>query len=77
MSGVLSRQTGQGNCRQPDKIIVAQYLILRNKILIPLLAGAEKRVEKKPSTNIYEIDSHYKNIQSEMQEIFNILKIAA
>jgi len=56
---------------------ITAFLILRNKILIPLLAGAEKRVEKKPSTNIYEIDSHYKNIQSEMQEIFNILKIAA
>jgi len=42
-----------------------------------LLAGAEKRVENKPSKNIYEIDSHYKKIQSEMQKIFNILKIAA
>lgn len=44
------------------------FLILRNKILIPLLAGAEKRMSK--PRNIFEIDSHYKNIQSEMQEIF-------
>jgi len=56
---------------------ITAFLLLRNKILIPLLAGAEKRVENKPSKNIYEIDSHYKNIQSEMQKIFNILKIAA
>ena len=29
------------------------------------------------ANSIYEIDSHYKNIQLEMQEIFNILKIVA
>lgn len=56
---------------------ITAFLILRNKILIPLLAGAAKRVGNKPLKNIYEIDSHYKNIQLEMQEIFNILKIAA
>lgn len=56
---------------------VSAFLILRNKILIPLLSGAEKIMDKPEPKNIHEIDSHYKNIQSEMKEIFNILKIAA
>ncbi len=53
------------------------FLILRNKILIPLLSGAEKRINKSKPMSMYEIDVHYENIQSEMQEIFDILKVAA
>ena len=53
------------------------FLILRNKILIPLLSGAEKKIDKPKPRSMYEIDVHYENIQSEMQEIFDILKVAA
>ena len=56
---------------------ITAFLILRNKILIPLLSGAEKIINKPKPRSMYEIDVHYKNIQSEMQEVFDILKVAA
>jgi hypothetical protein len=42
-------------------------LVLREKILIPLLAGAEKHHPGPKPRNFSTIDIHYKNIQHEMQ----------
>jgi hypothetical protein len=53
------------------------FLVLREKILIPLLAGVEKHHPSPKPRNLCNIDVHYKNIQLEMQQIFKITKIAA
>jgi hypothetical protein len=52
-------------------------LVLREKILIPLLAGAEKHPPSSKPISFSTIDIHYKNIQQEMQQIFEIYKMAA
>ncbi|MEW6141500.1 MAG: hypothetical protein AB1733_25030 [Thermodesulfobacteriota bacterium] len=56
---------------------MAGFLVLREKVLIPLLAGAcNLKAGRKPS-NRCEIDIHYENIQREMQNIFETIGIAA
>lgn len=53
------------------------FLVLREKVLIPLLAGVGKRKPGRKLKNRSEIDFHYENIQTEMQKIFEITRIAA
>lgn len=56
---------------------MASFLVLREKVLIPLLAGAcNLKPGRKPS-NRCKIDIHYENIQREMQNIFETIGIAA
>ena len=51
-------------------------LVLRNKVLVPLLAQQGKR-STRPRCHMAPIDVHYDNIQKHMQHAFNILGIAA
>jgi hypothetical protein len=56
---------------------MAGFIVLREKVLIPLLAGAcNLKAGRKPS-NRSQIDIHYENIQREMQNVFEIIGIAA
>ncbi|MEW6376505.1 MAG: hypothetical protein AB1502_12045 [Thermodesulfobacteriota bacterium] len=56
---------------------MAGFLVLREKVLIPLLAGACNLKTGRKPTNRSEIDVHYENIQREMQNIFKTIGIAA
>ena len=56
---------------------MAGFIVLREKVLIPLLATAGNRKPGRKPTNRSPIDIHYENIQSEMQNIFEIIGIAA
>ena len=56
---------------------MAGFIMLREKVLIPLLAGAGNRKSGRKPSNRSEIDIHYENIQREMQNIFEIIGIAA
>jgi hypothetical protein len=56
---------------------IAGFIVLREKVLIPLLAGAGNRKPGRKPTNRSQIDMHYENVQSEMQNIFEIIGIAA
>jgi len=56
---------------------IAGFIVLREKVLIPLLAGAGNRKPGRKPTNRSQIDIHYENVQSEMQNIFEIIGIAA
>lgn len=61
---------------------MAAFITLKNKVLMPLLARIENSKSKKTSKSISKkyalpIDVHYKNIQCEMESIFEHLKIAA
>ena len=53
------------------------FLVLRDKVLSPLLANAGKLKHGAKPKNRPEIDFHYDNIQIEMQNIFKCLNIAA
>ncbi len=55
---------------------VVALLLLRNKVLVPLLANQGKR-HRGPRGHMSPIDLHYDNIQKEMQHAFNLLGIAA
>jgi hypothetical protein len=56
---------------------MAGFIVLREKVLIPLLAGAcNLKAGRKPS-NRSQIDIHYENIQREMQNVFELIGIAA
>jgi hypothetical protein len=49
---------------------MAAFIVLRDKVLLPLLAAAGKRKKGPKPPNRSEIDFHYDNIQTEMQNIF-------
>jgi DNA-binding transcriptional ArsR family regulator len=53
------------------------FIVLHDKVLCPLLAGAGKRKTGPKSPNRSQIDFHYDNIQIEMQNIFKCLNIAS
>lgn len=53
------------------------FVVLRKKVLNPLLAGAMVRKLGPKPKNRSQIDVHYENIRSEMQNIFDIIGIAA
>lgn len=56
---------------------MSAILTIRDKVLIPLLANAGKREKGRPCMNQIELNTHYRNIQGEMQNIFKIIGIAA
>jgi hypothetical protein len=53
------------------------FLVLREKVLVLLLAGAGNRKPGRKPSNRSEIDVHYENIQREMQNIFETIGITA
>ena len=53
------------------------FIVLHDKVLCPLLAGAGKRKPGPKPPSRSEIDFHYDNIQIEMQKVFKCLSIAA
>lgn len=56
---------------------MAAFLVLREKVLIPLLANAGNLKRRRRPANRCEIDIHYENIQTEMQKLFKTIGIAA
>jgi hypothetical protein len=55
---------------------MAGFIVLREKVLTPLLAGIGNRKPGRKPTDRSRIDIHYENVQSEMQSIFEIIGIA-
>jgi hypothetical protein len=53
------------------------FIVLREKVLIPLLASAGSRKAGPKPRNRSQLDIHYDNIQIEMQKIFQTMNIAA
>jgi predicted transcriptional regulator len=56
---------------------ITAFCVLREKILIPLLACAGKRKPTPKLIDQCKLDNHYDNIRIEMQHIFDELKLAA
>ena len=53
------------------------FLVLRDKVLIPLLANAGNLKRGRKPINRCQIDIHYQNIRTEMQKLFKTIGIAA
>jgi len=56
---------------------LAGILILREKVIKPVLAGAGRKHPGRPPKNIHLIDKHYENLQREMFRTFEALGLAA
>jgi hypothetical protein len=56
---------------------IAALIIIREKVLKPVLAGAGKPKLGRPPKNIDPLDVHYINLQSELSRTFKTLGVAA
>ncbi len=56
---------------------MAALVTLLDKVIKPLLAGADKRRLETMPDNPHPIDRHYEAIQREMRDLFNALGLAA
>ncbi len=51
------------------------YMVLRDKVIKPLLAGVVRRRGKAPK-NVTAIDRHYLNLREELRQTFKTLGLA-
>ena len=63
--------------RRPGIRTLAGLLILREKVLKPVLAGVARPKRGRPPKNIHPLDHHYQKLQCEMLAILQTLKLAA
>jgi hypothetical protein len=63
--------------RRPGIRTLAGLLILREKVLKPVLAGVCRPKRGRPPKNIHPLDEHYQNPQREMPATLQTLKPAA
>ena len=49
------------------------YVVLRDKVLKPMLAGAAPRGQTEPPKNLSPLDAHYLALQREMNRTFETL----
>ena len=52
------------------------YLLLREQVIKPLLAGAARRLGQPPKV-VHPLDQHYLNLRTEMSRTFETLGLAA
>jgi hypothetical protein len=55
--------------------VMCAYLVLRDKVIKPVLAGVTRPRGKAPK-NVTAIDQHYLNLREELQQTFNTLGLA-
>jgi hypothetical protein len=63
--------------RRPGIRTLAGLLILREKVLKPVLAGVYHPKRGRPPKNIHPLDEHYQKLQREMLATLQTLKLAA
>jgi hypothetical protein len=56
---------------------LAALLILREKVIKPVLAGAGRPKLGRPPKRIHPLDAHYENLQRELRRTFDTLGLAA
>ena len=56
---------------------IAAFIVLREKVLRPLLANAGRPPTRRPRCTQSQVEIHYGNIQREMQQLFEQIGIAA
>lgn len=77
--GLLDRveKTRRYSCHMAGIRTLTAMLILREKVIKPVLAGAGRKRVGRPPKNIHPIDKHYANLQHEMFCAFEMLGLAA
>ena len=70
-------KTRRYRVRRPGIRTLAALLILREKVLKPVLAGVYRPKRGRPPHNIHPLDVHYQHLQREMLATLQTLKIAA
>ncbi len=53
------------------------YVILREKVIKPVLASAGRPKPGRPPKRIHPLDTHYENLQRELRRTFDTLGLAA
>lgn len=56
---------------------MAALLILREKVLKPVLAGAGKAKLGRPPKQVHAFDVHYNNLQRELRRTLETLRLVA
>jgi hypothetical protein len=69
-------KTRRYRVRRPGIRTLAALLILREKVLKPVLAGVYRPKRGRPPHNIHPLDLHYQHLQREMLATLQTLKIA-
>ena len=70
-------KTRRYRVRRPGIRTLAALLLLREKVLKPVLAGVYRPKRGRPPKNIHLLDIHYQKLQREMLATLQTLKIAA
>lgn len=76
----LVERIPQSRCyrvRRPGIRTLAGLLVLREKVLKPLLAGIYRPKRGRPPKNVHPLDVHYQHLQREMLATLQTLKLAA
>jgi len=76
----LVERVGPTRCYRPTTPAIGTLvalLILREKVIKPVLAGAGKPKPGRPPKRIHPLDMHYEHLQSEMRRTFRTLGLAA
>jgi hypothetical protein len=63
--------------RRPGIRTLAALLILREKVLKPVLAGVCRPKHGRPPKNVHPLDLHYQNLQRQMLATLQQLKLVA
>ena len=70
-------QSRRYRVRRPGIRTLAGLLILREKVLKPVLAGVCRPKPGRPPKNVHPLDVHYQHLQCEMLATLQTLKLAA
>jgi hypothetical protein len=70
-------QSRRYRARRPGISTLAGLLVLREKVLKPVLAGVYRPKRGRPPKNLHALDTHYQNLQREMLATLRTLKLAA
>ena len=70
-------QSRRYRVRRPGIRTLAGLLVLREKVLKPVLAGLCRPKRGRPPKTIHVLDAHYQNLQREMLATLQTLKLAA
>ena len=70
-------KTRRYRVQRPGIRTLAALLILREKVLKPILSGVHRPKRGRPPKNIHSLDIHYQRLQREMLTTLQTLKIAA
>ena len=70
-------QSRRSRVKRPGIRTLAGLLVLREKVLKPVLAGVCRPKRGRPPKTLHVLDVHYQNLQRELLATLQTLKLAA